>query len=51
MKKFTKKIAPYLYLLPALILLGLFVYYPFGKTVVGSFFWLTGMEIFQSSPA
>lgn len=38
MKKFTKKIEPYLYLLPALILLGLFVYYPFGKTVVGSFF-------------
>lgn len=38
MKKFTKKIEPYLFLLPALALLGLFVYYPFGKTVIGSFF-------------
>lgn len=38
MKKFTKKIEPYLFLLPALVLLGLFVYYPFGKTVIGSFF-------------
>lgn len=38
MKQFTKKIEPYLFLLPALALLGLFVYYPFGKTVLGSFF-------------
>lgn len=38
MKKLTKKIEPYLFLLPALALLGAFVYYPFGKTVIGSFF-------------
>lgn len=38
MKKTTKKIEPYLFLLPALVLLGAFVYYPFGKTVIGSFF-------------
>lgn len=38
MKKFNKKIEPYLFLLPTLILLGLFVYYPFAKTVAGSFF-------------
>lgn len=38
MKQFIKKIEPYLFLLPALALLGLFVYYPFGKTMLGSFF-------------
>lgn len=38
MKKTTKKIEPYLFLLPALVLLGAIVYYPFGKTVIGSFF-------------
>ena len=38
MKRNIKKIEPYLFLLPTLILLGAFVYYPFGKTVVGSFF-------------
>ena len=48
MKKFTKKIEPYLFLLPALILLGLFVYYPFGKTVIGSFFLIDRYGKFSS---
>lgn len=33
-----KKIEPFLYLLPALVLFGLFTYYPFVKTIVNSFF-------------
>ncbi len=48
MKKLTKKIEPYLFLLPALILLGLFVYYPFGKTVIGSFFLIDRYGKFSS---
>lgn len=36
-KAFTK-VEPFLYLLPALLLFGLFTYYPFIKTVVNSFF-------------
>lgn len=32
------KIEPFLYLLPALLLFGLFTYYPFIKTVINSFF-------------
>lgn len=35
--KWTKKIEPFLYLVPAFIIFGLFVFYPFLKTIVLSF--------------
>lgn len=37
-KRALHKIEPYLYLLPAGLLLFLFIYYPFAKNLVGSFF-------------
>lgn len=36
--KVFKKIEPFLYLMPALVLFGLFTYYPFVKTIINSFF-------------
>lgn len=36
--KTFKKIEPFLYLMPALVLFGLFTYYPFVKTIINSFF-------------
>lgn len=35
---FTRKAEPYLYLLPAMLLIAVFIYYPFGTTIVKSFF-------------
>lgn len=40
-KKLKIKLEPYLYILPALILLGVFKYYPFIKSFVLSFFRIT----------
>lgn len=37
------KIEPVLYLAPAFIVLGIFVYFPFFKTIIESFFLLNSM--------
>ena len=42
-KTWFKRIEPVLYLAPAFIVLGIFVYYPFFKTIGESFFLLNSM--------
>lgn len=42
-KTMFQRIEPILYLAPAFLVLGIFVYYPFGKTVKDSFFLLNSM--------
>lgn len=42
-KTFFQKIEPVLYLAPAFLFLGVFVYYPFAKTIIESFFLLDSM--------
>ncbi len=47
-QRIFSKIEPLLYLLPALVFFILFIYYPFAKTVVGSFFTVDSFGRFKS---
>lgn len=42
-KPFIKKIEPFIYLMPAIIFLVMFTYYPFFKTIISSFFVVNSM--------
>lgn len=37
-KRFSKKVEPFIYLLPAAVFFGIFTFYPFVKTIYSSFF-------------
>ena len=46
-KPFSKKIEPWVYLLPAIIFFVMFTYYPFIKTVYSSFFVVNSMGVIR----
>lgn len=48
LKRFFKKLEPFLYLFPALFLFGIFTYYPFVKTVISSFFKCNSYGVIRS---